>query len=200
MPRRVPDCTREMPALTETSAGPSLLRQCGHARWRHTLEARLTVVIRLAWPGTLADLHVATVREALDVSLTGKRDRGGLGRARRRARPGRRGARWIRWLLRIRGRSAWLRILLLLRVLLLPGCRVAGLLRLLLIRRILARLGGRRLLLIFAAGTDQAQGCHAGRGCSKRNLWHVVRLSSAQTLMLAVGRGQIRSRCPGLRG
>jgi hypothetical protein len=152
----------------DNQAGPSLLRQCGHARRRHTLEAGLAIIVRLAWPGTLADLHVATVRKALDVGLAGERNGGGL----RRGGPGRGGTR--RWcgritrLLRVGGLGRRISGLGLLRVLLLWILLLWILLRLLprggarlLIGRILPRLGRRRLFLVFAASPDEGHGCHA---------------------------------------
>jgi len=161
------------------------LRQCGHARRRHALKAGLTIVVRLTGPGALAHLHVATVRETLHVRLTRERDRRGLRCRARRSRGTRSGwsrARRIRLLLRIgllgRGisRLLLLRVRLLLGVRLLP-CGVSGLL--LLVCRILTGLCRGRLLLFFAASPRQAQNCHARRGCTKRNLSHVVRLLGA---------------------
>jgi hypothetical protein len=71
---------------------------------------------------------------------------------------------------RITGLLGWVPgLLLLLRILLLTRW----------VRRILAGLGRRRLLLVFAASPNQNRGGHTQRGDPERNISHVVHLLGA---------------------
>jgi hypothetical protein len=165
-----------------------LLGQCRNAGRRNTLKPGLAVVIRLAGPGTLADLHIAAMREALHIGLARECNGRGL---RSRGAGGGCGRCWITGLLlrrRIAGLLLGRRIagLLLGRRIARLLCGVPGLLlrigllaRLRRIARLLLVLPGRsgRGLLVLLAGGDPARGEHADHGGPKHNHSHVSHTS-----------------------